>query len=626
MIDKEPKAVIDFPLEQEVIAYIKDQKTRWENATVWVTDKVAFDMRDLIRQLRRNYWGVFKEPMDKATGRKKIWVPMTESVCESVVKEIDLDTKDINFRAKNRNGIGLTPIVRNGVRNNLDNIYFGEILDEMERNLAIDGTVVWKTVEDKDAQGKPIFKIIPVDLLNFYIDPSARSIQTSDVGEVALLSPEEFASYKGWKDKQDVKAYEFSNAQTGADLLSQGMPTTKKLIQVYEWWGIMPLAWITGKKKDKETMIPGHVVLSNIDQQGGTKIHVLEKNTKKEGLKPYEECRYRKVQGRWYGKGPAESVMMLQTWMNVVVNIRITRNFVAQLGIFKIRKGAGVTSQSLKRMASNGALMVKNMDDIEQFVIQEATNSSYSDEQNIQGWGQRVTSAFEIVTGEQLPASTSATSASLQSQGAQSSFTFVKKGVGYFLQRWLKRHAIPILQKRFTADEIIRIVDDMDELKEMDTRIINEMLFRRLTEMNKKGQLFTKEAVLAEKERLTQKFEAMGAERYAQITDADQIDLTDYDVQVYITNEEIDKAVLVNNLNNALATVANVPGLDIDPADIVRQVFDVLGLQPPRKRQPMPVMPAEAVAPAQAGGAPNMTSPTAQQMVTSANTGKARIA
>jgi len=100
--------------------------------------------------------------------------------------------------------------------------------------------------------------------------------------------------------------------------------------------------------------------------------------------------------------------MFLQVYQNMIVNMRIVRSTVTQLGLFKIRKGSGVTPEMMKRLAVNGALPVENMQDVEQFVMQEASSASYKDEEVSQTWAERATGAFETVTGEQLPTTTTA--------------------------------------------------------------------------------------------------------------------------------------------------------------------------------------------------------------------------
>ena len=127
-------------IRAQAISLIKEEKNAWQDATAFVTEKVSFNMRNLLRTLRKNYWGVFDKPLDPMTGRKKIWVPLTESMVENVVKNIDLDQKDINFRAKKADAVGLASVARSLVKNRLDEMFFGEYLDELERVITIDGT------------------------------------------------------------------------------------------------------------------------------------------------------------------------------------------------------------------------------------------------------------------------------------------------------------------------------------------------------------------------------------------------------------------------------------------------------------------------------------------------------
>ena len=129
------------PIATAAISLIKNEKAAWDTATAFVTERVAFQMRNLIRTLRRNYYGIFEEPTDPNTGRKKIWAPLTEYLVEAAVKNIDLDTKDINLRAKTAEAQPLTIVLRAALYQGLDKLGFGELLDMSERQLAIDGTV-----------------------------------------------------------------------------------------------------------------------------------------------------------------------------------------------------------------------------------------------------------------------------------------------------------------------------------------------------------------------------------------------------------------------------------------------------------------------------------------------------
>lgn len=614
------KTITNEEIKRQAIQLVENERNEWEDAVAFVTDKIAFNMRNLIKTLRKNYYGIFDEQDDPTTGAKKVWTPLTESTVEGVVKNIDLDTKDINFRTKKPDARGVTAFIRNLVKDKLDQMYFGEYLDEMERSLAIDGTVVWKTYVTQES-GKKTVRIKQVDLLNFYIDPTADSIQeTGAVIERAVMTPNELMTMDGWYDTEDIQG-SVNVSRNDKDLMNMTGGEVE-MIDVYERWGLMPKNLLTGKKKDGKEMVEGHIVISGLETKD-LRVHLIEENTQTDGtkkvVKPYEEFRYKKVPGRWYGRGIAEMVMFLQLWINTIVNIRIVRSRVSQLGLFKIKKGSGVTSQMLSRLSVNGAVVVNNMQDIEQFVVQEASQSSYLDEEKVQDWAQKVTSAYESVTGEGLPASTPATNAVLQSRIAQNTFVMVKEQIGMGLQRWLKRHFIPLLGETITKGEIIAVTGESDEMKDLDTKVTNKLIFDQLKEMQANNVFPDPMQVKQEQRRVKDKLRGQGAERFVELMKMPET--TDYDVQVFITNEEIDKAVILQNMINIIPYVAQIPGLGVDPAQVILTALDVMGFDPKQFESQMNTMIA---APSEVPQIPvpteNRATSTEQRIVTAANT------
>ena len=540
----------------------------------FVTDRVAFKMRDLIRQVRKNYWGVFDDPTDPMTGREKIWVPLTESMVEATVKNTDIDTKDINLRAKKPEAIGLTSILRAEVRNQLDYIDFGELLDNHNRSKAINGTGIWKTIKDWDEKEKKWRPCVyEVDRLNLYISAMAGNMQEDDFAERVIMTPEQVMNMDGWENTKNITGT-LNLHPNDKDLGPfSGEQASSRRVEIFEYWGWFSKDLLTLETEDKDEQVFGHMVASGVFSNEQKRIHLVEAV---KGWKPYEEDWFIKVPGRWDGRGVGEKLIMLQLWMNVVVNIRINRNNIAQLGLFKVKKGRGITAQMLKRLGSNGAILVEDIDDIQQFVMQEAGPSSYNDENVIKAWSERTTQAFEVATGEALPSSTPATNAVIQNTNAQSAFTLLKESTGLFIQRWMKRHFIPIIQKNLTPKNIVRLTGDPEELRELDERIVNEILYEELDRLNKEGKVVDPMQVQSERDRAMAKLSSMGKDRYVELLN--KVDLTEYDVQVFVTNEEIDKAVIIKNLLDILKIAPAVPGLDIDPATIVTQAIDMMGL------------------------------------------------
>lgn len=611
MARKRRGAYSNKDLEARAISIVKDEKIRWELATAFVTPRVNFKMRQLIRILRKNYYGVFDEPTDPMTGQEKVWYPLTEINVEAVVKNIDLDQKDIGFRAKTPDSYGITDITRAFVKDKLDKLYFGQKLDDFERSLAIDGTAVWKTIEQN---GKML--ILPVDILNVYIDPTTPSIQEAyRFTERSLMFPEEILAMNGWINTEGVEAN-----------VTEGLPRTDpfwmnrtmqfnsnvKMVDVYELWGKIPKSLITGEAIDDTEEVEGRIVCSNIDSPGKERLHLIELNTKTDAegnyLKPYEECWYTRVPNRWYGRGVAEKVLMLQVYANMVLNFRINRSRISQLGLFQIRKGSGITPQMLSRLPSNGAIVVNNMDDLQQLIVQEVGATSYTDENTINSIAERLTNAFDVVTGEAMPASTPATNASIQNTNAKSGFAMIKDTLGYFLRRWMDRHALPIFAKELDAGALVRLATDDTEMQPIIERIVAYQAGHALQKYYEHGSVPSpQELQLAMMEAMSE-FKKHG-EVFIKLLD--KVVAEGLETEVYVTNEQMDVAVTLQNLISMLQAAPEYHDA------IIKMAFDLMGLPQPAQPQQQPQQP-QGPQPPQPGGGP-MAAQQLQALTTRAN-------
>lgn len=576
MTKKEKESLIRKEIADAAIAIVDRERTNWEEAVTYVTEKVGFRMRELIRILRKNYWGVFDEPIDKQTSREKTWIGLISSTVETWVKNIDVDQKDVGFIARTEDGYAITEIVRLAVKNYLDRIYFGEILDKDERQVLIDGTAVWKTWED-NSTGKPIAKRKTVDLLNVYIDPTEEDIQSAyRFTERGLMLPSQIEAMTGWKNTSDLDGSQTLNKIDGNRRANFGTKTTGDYRDVWEMWGKIPKWLVTGDKKAEDAYeeIDGHIIVSGLEAPGPV-MHLVEENKRKDKfgntLKPYEEWRVCKISGRWYGLGIAERLLALQEYLNTIVNIRINRGYISQLGLFKIRKGRGITAQMLSRLPVNGAIQVTEMDDIEQMQTSEIGQSSYNDENVIKYWAQQVTSAQPITTGQSLPASTTATATATANTNAKSAYVLFKEGTGAFLERWIDRHFLPILAKSIKSGDIMKITRDDDNFKEL----VESVALNRVAEAMDKAivpptQLEVDQAIMREADRLLRQPALLVKNVQEIIADA-------VDTKVHITNEDLDTGVTIQNLIQMMQIAPEMR------TGIIDQIYDLMGLSKPKK-------------------------------------------
>lgn len=569
------QTAIEEAIAREAIAIVDRERTNWEDAVVYVTEKVGFRMRDLVRVMRKNYWGVFDSPVDKATGREKIWIGLVMSTVDTWVKNSDLSSRDLGFIARTPDGHQITDLTRLVVKEYLDRMFFGEILDADIPQALIDGTIVWKTWEEKGPNG-PVMRRATVDLLNCYIDPSEQSIQTAyRFTERSIMTPDEIRGMTGWKNTEGLTGSQNVNKIDGSRDSSFDTRTTGSFRDVYEMWGKMPKWLVTGDQKAEDAMteIDGHIIVSGL-QAGDVAFHLAEENRRKDDLgqtlKPYEELRVSKISGRWYGLGVAERLLALQEYLNTIVNIRINRSYISQLGLFKIKKGAGITAQMLNKLPSNGAVQVQSMDDVQQMAVSDIGQSSYNDEDVVKYWAQQMSSAQPVSTGETLPSSATATAAAISNTNAKTGYTKFKEGVGMFLQRWMNRHALPIIAKTINTGDIVRLMSDDENFK----RFVNSIALDNVEDALENGGVIpSEEELLAAIENETERLRKSDALMIESVQD---IVASDVEARFKVTNEDLDTSVTVANL---------IQIMQIAPEyreSVVRQLYDLMGLPQPK--------------------------------------------
>lgn len=593
--------------QQQLIALVRKEIEDNDKGQFWVTDKVAFNMREMIKQFRKNYWGIYDTPIDPVTKEEKLWIPLTRLLCDAVRKGANVGPKDVRFRGKRAGQTGVTQLVRGFIREWMHTIYLNFALDQLVTVLTIDGIRVWKTYWN----GKKLVRN-DVDVLNCYIDPTSDSIQQAyRFTERALLSKNDVKSMSGWLNTSEFKVTEDIQREEGNAAVKKG-----PLGDVYESWGKYPNKLVKAAMGQKhrnsdESEIDAQIVISGLNT-GHVVFHYASENTAKDKdgniIKPYEEAWYMKIPGCWFGLSVAWTVMGLQEWINMVINLRIKKNTAAQLGLLKIKKGSGVTQQMLTQLVARGVIELNDPEtDLAQLKIDESGQSSYEDEKTAKQWAQEVTSIFDINLGD-LPASTSATGAAIQSQQSNSAMTLVVEGIEHFVQRWIDRHVLPHVPEMIKKKGYVTLFRDFDDIKRLRERVVSNMAMEALDKIKAAGQFPTEEAIFNELQRAQRQLEEQG-DLFVEVLD--EIIASALDTEVFMTNAEIDVGVTVRNLlelRNGLPPEAF--------AEMTSEALDLLGLQVPSSLK----NPQATQQPQDPNAAPGTIPAADPALVTSANT------
>ena len=167
-------------IQSEALGLIQEELTKYEEGLFQISRNKSMRMRYLWDLIRENYFGVFKKEKD-LIGQQKIFYPLTEALVWESVKNIDVDTKDINVKANKPKQIGLTHIIRNLARKWMEDNDFGEQINDDEMIFCLDGHIIKKKVfEIDEITGKKSLKTITVDIRNIFRDMGEGSLQEVD--------------------------------------------------------------------------------------------------------------------------------------------------------------------------------------------------------------------------------------------------------------------------------------------------------------------------------------------------------------------------------------------------------------------------------------------------------------
>jgi hypothetical protein len=557
--------------QKEAIKITLAEKENWQDGWVFVTEDTQFNMRNIVKKARKNYLGFFKKSKDPITGRTKIFIPFTEWVVENVLKNIDIDTKDITLKAKNASKLAYikAEILRMVLKEELDKMRFGETINAMLRRCTTDGTSFLKLEDDEE------LNIAIVDRLNAIYDQSIEKIRNSSgFTERYIYTKPEFDKLN-LDNSSDVKGTQIVGNSTDA-FNAQESSTEIPYVELYCRIGWFPKMCLTDSESDKDTYFYGKTLISNIDTN--PIVHSIEEI--KEEDYPYQDFKFKEVPNRADGRGIPEMLFNIQAYLNEVVNTRLNRSRVTSLGLFGLK--GNITPQAFKRLFTTGGIKLDASSSVELIETGRVDQNSYQDEDRAYAWGTRVTGT---TNEDQQATNRPATNALIEQQGTAKGYNLRIEEIFLDLEAFLQTKVLPAIIKRLKKrkGEIQRITGDPEILKKIDDVLVENMVNAKLNEMIAMGEQVMPGMDVLMKQEAMAEIAKQGGDRFVPIID-ELLD-SEYDVKVVITDENINKASMAQALQGILGTLAQA-GMPIKKT--VRELFDVLGLPADLMTEDMP--------------------------------------
>ncbi len=583
-----------------------------------VTVVAGYDFRqsDTLKRIHLYQNGQFLDGNTDTLG-EKIFFDITTPAVRNAAKNIDLDTKDIRFRAVNgSSNFFLSWLYRRKAKEWMKAHKIGRKLNMIPEKVSGIGSVVLKKIG-----GDEIFEF--VDLRNLSCDPSAKCLNDGWTSERHYYTINELRDKV--KDGWDLTAIDNAIADfivhrqenfVGDSKLSKKKQDAQ-YICVHEFYGYVERGLVNDNPDDTELTLSNFIVILPEDKKENKSSRANQ--TEKQGLTlykaeidmmPYKELHYRKVDGRWLGRGIYEECFPMQETKNTSSNWKLMAMRLSQLIVFQTQNKTVL--QNILTDIQNGSILKFGALDgnnpmLERVDTQSKDNASSNLlEQDVRSVMQGLTNAYEVTTGESLPSGTPFQLGAMLNQNANKLFEFIREDYGLFLEEVFNDWVLPEMRKEMKKEGILEIIDK-DELDYVREHVINAHTWTAIKKALLSNMNPTKQDVEILKNTITEQVDKMDS-IYLDIPEG----LLDFEnkVEVQVTDES-ESPAMMQTLTTILQTVSQNPQIIDSP--VFQRILDMAGLNK---------VDVSSLAPPQVQAPPNPAQQMAQQIPQPAMMGK----
>lgn len=545
-----------------IYAQIRKENKDFYDSSITVVPGYTFNQYDTLKRAHL-YLNSKYENGGTYLNRELIFFNITTPACEVATKMLNVDTKNIRLWSTNPKPqkIFATYLLEKELKYWLKKSKMGKLLNKIAEDAPKYGSFVIEKTKDGASA---------VDLRRLILDPTVETINDSRfITTIHYMTPTQLRE-SGWENVEDA-IDRFGSGQlpeafedaTGNMNQLQSTP----YIKVYKRYGEVPKWWIDGGQDEELVralfIVAGADILEVNDQKqvtGEAGITLFKSRWHKEY--PYKDFHYTKQAGRWLGIGIPEMLFDIQTRVNEIKNTKRLAMEISSIHLFQTKDKSVV--RNVLTDLQNGDL-IRSPSGIEPIVNEERNLPAFKDEEEgYHAQAERLTFAYEAVSGQSLPSSTPATNALLATQQATSVYTFKRENLTLFLQDFFNELVMPQLLKDLTPEHIMRFTGSAQELLKMDRAsaeiVANDFIKEKLLN----GEYIDPQEIEALKQLAIERYQKQGDARFVKMKKSFYAD-AEYDFDFIIGNEQADPSVLVQNTQAVLLAVAQNPAILQDP-------------------------------------------------------------
>jgi len=512
-----------MPDAKEQKDYIKEIESfinEYEQGNIEVSPGVSYSMRAVNEESYRLYNAQFATGKIEPSGFIRAFMRKAWVIYRTLVMNSDIDLKNMNIRSLNGVKVRLAALIKMAFVSHLSRNMFGEFIDKVMGEMCWFGTSIVKRFDGT---------VDTVDLRNYITEPNIQNPQERRHLEMCHYSYDKMLSYKkDWGNKWEEVEEVWEKMQKEGE--SQ--------FKVLEFWTFNNEGRkICVKALDNTITEKEHAETASewspyIQLDVFVTPYKKKRNSKRlqktlgvyEDMFPYEQFDLFRVFGRQQAFGVGELLSDISIVYNTVFNTTIKNVQKASMGVHIHNAVAGVSGMS--------ELLQENIANLlEGGVISLAPGESINNfpwDAKIQDFDMMENKLYELMrqiigitaqgTGEEVPASTSATQASINQQNANTVYDFVRERMHHGMKKLFNNGYAEDIWDEIDENELTAIVGDPTQLQEMDNFYMDNAMNKWALDVKEVSGVYpSKEEFISNREKIRQELLSQKDMRFPEI-------------------------------------------------------------------------------------------------------------
>lgn len=431
------------------------------------------DLREDRRRARRNYERKYDNPIDKATGKEKLFMPLTTQEVNTIAVRYELPEDAITVSTQEPGLERKAVIWQEILRDQFKKMEWNARVKAARYAFVNEGNMVVEMYWNEEKHQVDFYEH---DVKNVYIFPKELSLEEASGFGVRrfawlsdILKDKRYSNTETLIDHLQSRVADDSQSPTPSQKEEVGKSeyhTELEFLELYERHGLFPKKFLMSDEElaqaspqEKAELVLG--VLTIADPHGAN--IVIEASDDFRG-DMFAEAWFNRRTYSWYGVGVGVLLRDYQRYYNKIVNRRDNNEDVLHHGMFVKRRGVTVDA----RQRQTGAGIFIEVDDpngLQQLNTQDITGPSYTGEQNILSNVERLNGTAEIIRG--TGRIESASEAAIKDKNAQGRLGEAQENLNRMF-RLCVRSAMKLIEKNMKKSMIVKITGRDDELAMFD--------------------------------------------------------------------------------------------------------------------------------------------------------------